>query len=223
MTLSSTTPAVCTVSGFTITLVTAGTCTIAADQAGNTVYNPAPTVTRSFKVSKVNQTITFAAISNKTLAQSPLTVTPTASSGLTVTLSSTTPAVCTVSGFTITLVAAGTCTIAADQAGNTVYNPAPTVTRSFKVSKVNQTITFAAISNKTLAQSPLTVTPTASSGLTVTLSSTTPAVCTVSGFTITLVTAGTCTIAADQAGSTVYNPAPTVTRSFKVQPWSGRR
>jgi hypothetical protein len=122
------------VSGTTITLVTVGTCTIKADQAGNTIYNPAPTVTRSFTVSMASQTIKFGAIPNKTLAQSPLTVHPTASSGLAVTLSSTTLPVCTVSGTTITLVTVGTCTIKADQAGNTIYNPAPTVTRSFKVS-----------------------------------------------------------------------------------------
>ena len=175
VTLSSTTPTVCTVSGSTINLLTVGTCTIKADQAGNTTYNPAPTVSRSFGVSKASQTITFANPGTKALAQSPLTVNPTASSSLAVTLSSTTPTVCTVSGTTINLLTVGTCTIKADQAGSATYNPAATVSRSFSVvTKLNQTITFAAITAKTLAQSPLTVHPTASSSLAVTLSSTTP-------------------------------------------------
>ncbi len=217
VTLSSTTPTVCTVSGTTINLLTVGTCTIKADQAGSATYNPAPTITRSFGVSKASQTITFANPGTKALAQSPLTVNPTASSSLAVTLSSTTPTVCTVSGTTINLLTVGTCTIKADQAGSATYNPAATVSRSFSVvTKLNQTITFAAITAKTLAQSPLTVHPTASSSLAVTLSSTTPTVCTVSGTTINLLTVGTCTIKADQAGSATYNPAPTITRSFGV-------
>ena len=68
--------------GATITLVATGTCTVQASQAGNATYAAATPVTRSFTVSKASQTITFAALSNKTLAQSPVTVSATASSGL---------------------------------------------------------------------------------------------------------------------------------------------
>jgi hypothetical protein len=56
-------------------------------------------------------------------------VTATASSGLAVTLSSLTPATCTVAGNTATFVAAGPCTIAADQAGNAAYLAAPEQTQ----------------------------------------------------------------------------------------------
>jgi mono/diheme cytochrome c family protein len=57
----------------------------------------------------------------------------TASSGLLVTLASTTPAVCTVSGTTLTLVAAGTCTITANQSGNSGYAAAATISQTFTV------------------------------------------------------------------------------------------
>ncbi|MBL8524417.1 MAG: Ig-like domain repeat protein [Betaproteobacteria bacterium] len=48
----SLTPAVCTVSGTTVTIVATGsnTCTIAANQAGNGNYNAAPQVTQSFSI-----------------------------------------------------------------------------------------------------------------------------------------------------------------------------
>jgi MYXO-CTERM domain-containing protein len=46
----SQTAAVCTASGNTVTLVSAGTCTIAADQSGDATYAAAPTVTQSFQV-----------------------------------------------------------------------------------------------------------------------------------------------------------------------------
>ncbi len=81
----------------------------------------------------VLQTITFAPLADQMLGTAPFTVSASASSGLPVSFSSTTPATCTVSGSTVTLVAQGTCTIAADQAGNGTYLPAPTVTQSFFV------------------------------------------------------------------------------------------
>jgi hypothetical protein len=64
-------------------------------------------------------------------------VSATASSGLIVTFSSTTPSVCAVSDSTVTLVAAGTCSIIAEQAGNTNYSAAVPVTRSFTVQPVS--------------------------------------------------------------------------------------
>lgn len=86
---------------------------------------------------KVSQTITFGTIANRTMAQSPFTVSATASSGLTVTFSTTTPLVCTSSGTngsSITLIATGACTVRASQSGNATYNPANTVDRTFTVS-----------------------------------------------------------------------------------------
>src|SRR5690606_28821555 len=54
-------------------------------------------------------------------------------SGKTIVVSTLTPEVCSVSGKTVTLLAAGTCTVAADQAGAARYFPAPRVTQSFAV------------------------------------------------------------------------------------------
>jgi hypothetical protein len=221
---SSTTPAVCTVSGTTLTLVTAGNCSISANQAGDATYAAAPTVTRSITVNPaplLAQTITFVGPGNQTLGTPPPALSATASSGLPVSFSSTTPAVCTVSGTTLTLVAAGNCSISADQAGDATYAAAPTVTRSITVNPaplLAQTITFVGPGNQTLGTPPPALSATASSGLPVSFSSTTPAVCTVSGTTLALVSAGTCSIDADQAGDAVFAAAPTVTRTFTVSP-----
>jgi hypothetical protein len=48
---TSNTPAVCTVSGNTVTLIATGTCSITATQEGNAQINPATPVTQSFVVS----------------------------------------------------------------------------------------------------------------------------------------------------------------------------
>jgi hypothetical protein len=212
---SGTTP-VCTVSGNTVTYVTTGTCTIRADQAGNAAYNAAPQVSRSFTVSKGNQTITFANITGKRFDQSPLTISGTASSGLPIIFTSGTMPVCTVSGTSVTFLALGTCTIRANQAGNANWNAAGQVSRSFAVSKGNQTINFGAIANKTFDQTPLTIGATASSSLPISFTSGTMPVCTVSGTSVTFVATGICTIRADQAGNTFWNAATRVSQSFTI-------
>jgi hypothetical protein len=88
------------------------------------------------------------------------------------------------------------------------------------VALLNQMITFGGLANKTMVQSPVTVHATASSGLAVTFTTSTPSVCTAggaNGATITLIGPGTCTIKADQPGTAVYNPAPTLSQSFRVR------
>ena len=129
---ASTTSAVCTVSGATVTLAAVGTCAIQATQAGNAGYAAATPVTQSFQVTPESQTINFGVLSNQALGTAPFTVSATASSGLAVSFASPSPAVCTVSGATVTLVAVGTCTIQATQAGNADYAAATPVNQSFQ-------------------------------------------------------------------------------------------
>ena len=222
---STTTPTVCTSggpNGGTITLVGAGTCTVKADQLGNASFSPAPSVSRSFTVSRVSQLITFNALPNRTMLQTPFTVSASASSLLAVTFASTTPSVCTTtgaSGSTVDLVSPGTCTIVASQAGNATYAPALDKARSFTVSLARQVITFTSPGNKTLIQSPVTVSATSTSPQPVTFTTTTPAVCTsggTNGATITLLTIGSCSVVASQPATSVYSAATPVTRTFTV-------
>ncbi|MBL6834199.1 MAG: hypothetical protein ISQ77_02510 [Candidatus Nanopelagicales bacterium] len=131
--LASSTTAVCTVSGTTLTLKTEGTCTITASQAGSGDYLAADDVVRSFTVSKASQTITFANPGSKALSVGSFTASSSADSGLTVSLASSTGSVCSVTGFTVGLLATGTCTLIASQAGNSNYDAATNVERSFSV------------------------------------------------------------------------------------------
>ncbi|MGA8362936.1 MAG: beta-propeller fold lactonase family protein, partial [Solirubrobacteraceae bacterium] len=221
----SKTTSVCTVSGPSgekVAFIAAGTCTIKAAQAGNTEWNPATAVEQSFTIAKGNQTITFTAPAEKRLDQSPITVEASATSGLAVSFDSKTTSVCTTSGSlgeTVTLVSAGTCTIKATQAGNANWNAATAVEQSFTVAKGNQSITFTAPAEKRLDQSPITVEASATSGLAVSFNSKTSSVCTTSGPSgekVALVSAGTCTIEATQVGSSNWNAATPVSRSFTV-------
>ncbi|OGT13239.1 MAG: hypothetical protein A3F73_07820 [Gallionellales bacterium RIFCSPLOWO2_12_FULL_59_22] len=128
-----TTTGVCSVTGSTVTGLTAGTCTVAANQAGSANYAAAPQATQNITVGQAGQTITFDAAPGVIVGGTGTVSATGGASGNPVTFSSTTTGVCTVSGSTVTGVAAGTCTIAANQAGNANYAAAPQVTQSITV------------------------------------------------------------------------------------------
>jgi uncharacterized repeat protein (TIGR02543 family) len=173
-------------------------------------------VAATFDIVAANQSITFATISNKTMVAADFTPTVSASSGLAVTLTSATTAKCTVSNNTVHIVAVGTCTINANQAGDSNWNAASQATQSFTIANEGQAITFGQLSDKTYGDSAFTLSATANSGLTVSFSSSTTGICTVSGSTVTIVAAGTCVINADQAGNSSYSPATQVSRTFTI-------
>ena len=224
---SSLTPPVCTTGGAdgaTVTLVAAGTCTIAADQAGDIDYAPAPQVTQSFTVSAPpSGAPQFTSASSATfVVKSPNSfgVTATGTPAPALTRSGALP-----SGVTFT---AATGALAGTPAGGTVgtyivtftaaNGVAPNATQTFTLTvvKADQTVAFGALPDLTFGSPSFTLAATATSGLTVTFASLTPSVCTVSTRTVKLVAAGTCTIAANQAGNANYNPAPQATQSFAV-------
>lgn len=90
--------------------------------------------TYNLTATNVAQTIgTFTFQPSTLTVGSTTTASAFATSGLSVTFTSMTSGTCTVSGSTVTGVAAGTCVIAANQAGNTIYGVAPQVTTTITV------------------------------------------------------------------------------------------
>jgi len=169
---------------------------------------------------KQNQTITFNAPVGKKYGDPDFDPGATASSGLPVSYSSSTASVCTIVSGKVHIVAAGDCTVTASQVGDASYNPAPDVTRTFTIAKADQTITFGALSPKTLGDPPFTVSASGGgSGNPVTFSASPSTTCTsggTNGATITITGIGTCTVTADQAGNVNYKAAPSVSRTFAV-------
>ena len=169
-----------------------------------------------------SQSISFGAVPILDLDDTATaTVTATASSGLPVSYSSATPAICSANSSTgdVTALTPGTCTIAANQSGNTAFAPAPQVTQSIPVIHESyQSIDFAPAPTLSLF-SLATVSATASSGLPVSYSSITPDICSVnssSGLVIANGLADDCIIAADQAGDDNYDMALQVTQTIAV-------
>ena len=225
---SSVTAGVCTITNAgELTFVTAGSCTINADQAGDTIWNAATTVPQTFPVNAIVPTaptigtatagdgeaiVTFTAPDNP--GGAPVTsYTVTSNPGNFTETGAASPI--TVSGlsngvaytFTVTATNASSLISPASVASNSITPASP------------QTITFADPGTQNFGTTPtLTASSSAGGGYVVTFTSATAGVCTVSGVTLTFLTAGTCTINADQAGDTSFLPAQQVSRSFSVSP-----
>ena len=196
-----------------------GKVTITATQPGQSPWLSA-TASQPFIVTatpRVDQTITFVDIPNKTVQSANFDLNATASSGLPVSFAVVSGTSATVeSNGTVTITGAGVTTIRASQDGNGSYNPAPTLEKTLTVNKVTQTITFNALSDASLTAGTYELNATASSGLAVSFASSDNTVAEVSGTTLTLKTGGSITITASQGGNGIYLAAPDATQSLSV-------
>ncbi|MBI4934446.1 MAG: Ig-like domain repeat protein [Actinobacteria bacterium] len=216
--LTSGTTSVCTVSGFVVTLVTGGTCTLTASQAGNGNYLAATSVERSFQVTEAPQTITFAQPADRAWSASTFAVAPTSSSGLTVTLTSGTQSVCTVSGFTVTMVRTGTCTLTAAHAGDTNF-VAASLPRSFQITGATQSaLTTIADSYELFVGGTTDVDTNGGSGTgAVTYAVTSGADhCTLDDTVLTATSGGTCVVTGTKAADNHYASASDATNVITV-------
>ena len=138
ITFASTTPAVCTVAGSTVNLISAGTCTIQATQAGNTTFAAATPVSTSFTVTMVAPTIGFT-VPNQTYGAAAFSVSASSNSTGVFTYTVTSgPAI--VWGSTLTLTGIGTVTLQASEAADVNYTTG-TKTTSFNVSATGLQVT----------------------------------------------------------------------------------
>ena len=119
----SATPEVCFPIGFSVRIVSGGTCTITY-QTGETATFLASDLYRvSFEVARDPQTISFNLPSTANVASKSLSLTATASSGAAVTYSTTATDICSITGSTLNLLKSGNCAITATQAGTSTLAP----------------------------------------------------------------------------------------------------
>lgn len=159
-------PAVCSVAGSDLAVISAGPCTIEASQPGNDAYNAAVSKTITLQVAQAAQAITFAELADKIYGEDAFELTATGGvSGNPVTfalgensvgcaLSDATDATTNTVTWTVTITGATkedeACVIVASQLGNGNYLAATPVTRSFAIEKATPTITV------TVSGSPFT-------------------------------------------------------------------
>ena len=112
-------------------------CVISVSQDPTANYLADGPISQSFHIAKANQTISFGALSPKLLGDPPFVVSATGgASGNPVTFSAGPSSICTsggTNGTTITITGVGTCTVTANQAGNSNYSAAGPVSRTFGI------------------------------------------------------------------------------------------
>jgi hypothetical protein len=229
VTFASQTEAVCSTGGThgsTVTLLTQGTCTLRASQAGSNAFTPADDVEQSFAVGELPDaptdvsasagdgfaTISFTAPNDN---GSPISGYTAISNPGNIPSSDCTASPCTVSGLTNGV--EYTFTVAATNSFGTGPASAPS---NAVTPQAPQAIVFDALPNRFLSEPPFEVSATGGgSGNPVTFASQTEAVCSTSGSdgsTVTLLAPGTCTLRASQAGNEAFTAADDVEQSFSV-------
>jgi large repetitive protein len=194
-----------------------GTCSVIANQAGNSNYSAAPQVTETVNATLATQTITFTTSAPASAAyNSSFTVAATASSGLAVVYSS--GGACSNAGATYTMTSGtGTCSVIANQPGNSNYAGAPQVTETVTTAPASQTITFTtnAPASAGYGSSFAVAATGGGSGNPVTFTS--AGSCSNANATYTMTSGtGTCSVFANQAGTSNYSAAPQVTQTVNA-------
>jgi uncharacterized repeat protein (TIGR02543 family) len=192
---------------------------VAVDGAGNLFIVDAMNYTiraTQSSATKFDQTIIFGTLTDRLINDPPFAVTATASSALPVTFSIVSgPA--TLSNNVVTLTGSGTVIVRASQAGDSTFNSATNVDRSFVVGKLPQTITFGALSKQVLGDDPFALSASASSGLPVSFSALSGPVI-LNGNIVTMTGAGLAVLRASQSGDATNAPAPNVDQVLLIVP-----
>ena len=232
-------PGVCSVSGTTITMISAGECKIEASQSGDSTYYPAEPVTQSIlQITalgpgvRTNPGLVFDPQDSEVFVPGGVfALTPPATTTQTfvdpqpeIVYGSATPDVCSIplrGSVNVTMLDVGTCSITTTSIPNEFYEEGGPLTASIEILPRPQSITFAAqaaqpfILNGTFELSPLA---SASSGLAIDYTSESADICSVIGTTVTMRAVGACLVAAAQAGDRTWKPALSVSQMIDVQP-----
>ncbi len=209
---ASSNTAVATIVGGNIHIVSAGTTTITASQAGNTNYNAAVPVAQGLTVAPNMQTITVTQHAPASAAyNSTFTVAATASSTLPVAITTSGGCSGSGSGSATILMTSGTttCTVNYNQAGSVDFGAAQ-LTENTTAQKINQAALTAVVTPATVAYGSTAALSTSGGSGTgaVTYSAGASTGCSVAGSTLSVTSvSGTCSVTATKAADTNYNAA----------------
>jgi hypothetical protein len=213
LTVTSSTPTICSSDGKELKLIATGNCT----------FKILTAKTKDYSLKEIIQVVTISAarskpelvmnvIANQTAKSLPKTIeifrvySPT---GVYVLPQATTPAVCIASGFYVQIVGGGTCTLTYQSAANTSYLASDLYKVSFEVTRDPQTMTFILPAKIDISAKTLSLAATVSSGAAVIYSTSSTDICSITGITLNLLKAGNCVVTASQAGTATLAPVST--------------
>ncbi len=221
VTFASSTTSACTVNGSTVTMLTAGTCTITPTATAQGNYALTVGASSSIVINQLPQTVAFYTDGTFTTATSsgsttyspsgPYQLFAQGSGGGVISFTSTSSSVCTVNSSTglITIVKAGTCTVTADAGATINYLDSGTTAFTLTINKAYQNLFAITSTSGTYNGSAYSMTLTTSGGsgtgaVTYVAVNGTASNCSVAGSTLTATTSGTCIVTATKAADVDY-------------------
>jgi hypothetical protein len=213
LTVTSSTPTICSSDGKELKLIATGNCTFKILTAKTKDYSLKEiTQAVTISVARNKPELVMSVIANQTVKSLPKTIeifrVYSPASGY-VLPQGTTPAVCIASGFYVQIVGGGTCTLTYQSAANTSYLASDLYKVSFEVIRDPQTMTFTLPATVDITTKTLSLAATASSGASVIYSTTSVDACSITGSTLNLLRAGNCVVTASQPGTSTLAPIST--------------
>lgn len=135
---TSLTQSVCTVSGYTVTILSGGTCSLAYQTVANADYLASDIFKQTFEISRNAQSMTFEVPATAKVGSKGLSLAAVASSAGPLTFAASPTNVCSVVGNKLNFIGKGTCQVTATQAGTTTIAPV-SITNSIAVLQASLT------------------------------------------------------------------------------------
>ena len=192
LSVSTTTPLVCTLNGLVLTAIKAGSCAVTATDVADSGFNAAPVFNGVLAVTLAESKITYRGPSTLPVNSKAVAATFSSNSIAPINVSVADSTVCSYSMTSVIALRPGICVITAIQASTGNFAPAAPLRVSIVISKSANSLVAMPPTRPIRLGSPLAVNLSTNSGVMATLSTSTPSVCSVSGSQVTPLSTGTC-------------------------------
>ena len=197
----------CTVSGTSLTLLTAGRCSVVATNASNGIYSSISSAATVFTFTAATQvTLTISNTVLTTIAGTAVTLTTSGGSGSGAVTYRASGSGCTITTTTLTATRATTCSVTATKAADETYKSASsTVVRFIFTLAPQEALSISTSPTSANAGTPIVLTTTGGSGAGAVRFALTPSAgCRLSGSTLNATTPASCTVTATKAANGAY-------------------
>ena len=219
--LTSSTTSVCTIVSGKIHIVSAGTCTVATNQSGDSNYSPATQVTYSITISRATSSIVISETNTYNFngsAQGPSSATVSGSQG-SVSYSYVGTGSTNYSATSTRPTNAGTYSVTATVAQDSGYSSATSTVFAFSIEQISQSLGITITSVAATYGTNLSLTTSGASGGTGAVTfNVDSGSCTIFGSTLTPTAAGTCMVTAAKATDGNYLAATSPSTAITVSP-----
>lgn len=195
------------ISNDTVYMKGVGTAVISALQLGNACFQPSAKKYTVLEIQKGDQTISFDLPERIAFNDQYVVLKAFSDSDLPITFDPDPFTLGYINQDTLFITGTGQLTITAHQEGNSLYNPAPLVTKTIEVEKGEQAILFEPVGPLKYGMPPVSIDVRASSGLPVSIKSSDESVLRVEDQKIEILGAGPCSLIISQEGNENWNAA----------------